>query len=684
MKDGQAVTARAVIPAANSPEPAPSQPEPTQVPAPVTVPEPKPEPVVTGEVPGLGGAGELPGPRTIGEAVVSILGPAAIGLLGALLGGMVGGGGGAPTPPPTEAPATPPKTPPKKPRGRGEGLKEKTPVVPPDDPKDTKKKKTKTETDEDVKPSETAEKETTKGGKKTKEGYLAGLWRRTKGALTSAVDAAKDVAEAEKDIKENPSLLIQTGKNAYEDVKQGLESASPLAEKIAEAAPGMARAIFQKTLNLATRQTPELVDLDDLMREAQIRKKIEDIGVGMVQGVWETVKGAATDPDKMADLVKNLTGLEDLEKATEGNRPLGERLIHGILGALGVVGLAESVGKVAVKGLRSGASGLVKTAGREAAGGLSDDAARLAAKAAGKADDAASLAGKAAGTADDAARAATREASEKYIARKAAEIEKKGLMPAEYARKGDYIDAPNVKPDLSGYTDSTVDGLRKISHEEGAVIYARPSSPHAGKLIDERKAIPKQAWVKNKTANAEDILLGAPENSELLAVSFEPKMPPDAKLAEMTDDAVKSLRKRFKERSQEWIDQADHLWENADLCTVKNKIIIDKFSRLPYTCDVDIMGFRHVDGSRLSVKKTLRLIRRTRRTPGVNVAHGSHEDWIKAMIGTSDRVVDDLIDLGVRNKHTLSSGKDALVTFRPGHRKPSASWLADHAAKVGP
>jgi len=77
MKDGQAVTASGVIPAVSSPEPEPPQPEPTLVPAPVTVPEPQPEPGVTGEVPGLGGVGELPGPRTLGEAVVSILGPAA-------------------------------------------------------------------------------------------------------------------------------------------------------------------------------------------------------------------------------------------------------------------------------------------------------------------------------------------------------------------------------------------------------------------------------------------------------------------------------------------------------------------------------------------------------------------------------------------------------------------------------
>ena len=699
MKDGQAVTASAVIPAASSPEPEPSQPEPTQVPAPVTEPEPQPlpQPDATGEVPGLGGIGNVPGPRTIGEAVVSILGPAAIGLLGALLGGMAGGGGGAPTPPPPEAPAKPPKTPPKKPRGRGEKPKKK-PVDPSDDSKDTKKKKKKSETDEEEKPSEKAEKEKKKkADEKKKEGYAAGLWRRTKGALSSAVEAAKDVATAAMDVANNPGLVIQTGRNAIDDVKQGLESGAPYVDKAIEAAPQIAKAIYKKTLDLVTKPTPELVSLEDLVREAQFRQKIEGIGTGMVQGVLETVKGAATDPDKMADLVKNLTGLEDLEKAAEGNRPLGERLLHGILGALGVVGVAEMAGKVAVKGLRSGASGLAKAAGRKAAGlsddairlagkatALSDDAARLAGKASGLSDDAARLAGKASGKADDAAKAAAREASEKYIARKAAEIEKKGIMPAEFSGKGDYIDAPNVTPDLRGYTKRSREQLRRLAHEEGKVIYARPSSPHAQKLLDERKAIPKQAWVKNKTANDIDIRLGAPERSEGLAVSFEPRKPPADEMANMSDELANAVNKRFDERAQEWIDQADNLWENADLCTVRNKLIIDKHTGLPYAGDLDIMGVRHVDGSRLSVSEWLRFELKARRMPGTNIAHGSHENWIKAKLGTKKRVSDDLIDRGVRGKHALSSGKEALVTFRPGHSKPSASWLADHASKVGP
>lgn len=77
--DGQALTAELAVPAyGTGPPPAP--------------------PVRVGPLPGLTGIGELPGPRDATEGLTGMLGPAALGLLGAMLSGLLNAPPG-PTPP---------------------------------------------------------------------------------------------------------------------------------------------------------------------------------------------------------------------------------------------------------------------------------------------------------------------------------------------------------------------------------------------------------------------------------------------------------------------------------------------------------------------------------------------------------------------------------------------------------
>ncbi|HHQ47734.1 MAG TPA: hypothetical protein ENK19_02490 [Acidobacteria bacterium] len=61
---------------------------------------------------------------------------------------------------------------------------------------------------------------------KKKEGYLAGLWRRAKGAAKSVAGAVSATAQAAKDIYNDPSLITETAKNIGHEVKETAKAAA--------------------------------------------------------------------------------------------------------------------------------------------------------------------------------------------------------------------------------------------------------------------------------------------------------------------------------------------------------------------------------------------------------------------------------------------------------------------------
>jgi len=707
MKDGQAVTASGVIPAVSSPEPEPPRPEPTKVPAPVTVPEPQPEPQpepgVTGEVPGLGGVGELPGPRTLGEAVVSILGPAAVGLLGALLGGMAGGGGEPAAPPQPGGPDAPPPVPPQKPPGRKRKPKKKKEPSPPP-PHPPKGKKDPKKEDGKKKPPKP---------KKKKVGYWTRVLQRVKDGVK---DVASGVAGAAKDIYKNPGLILQTYKNADAEVEATKRAAK---DHLIAGAKYVGKSIVHvvkhpgKAIDAVKTTAAETYGAvkDVFQHPGKALNKVKKAGLlvketvtGVAGAVWKSLKDAARDPDKLVDLVKTLVGIEDLEKSVEMDRSLASRIGHSLLGVLGIYGAAEgvvAVGRGASKVAARGGRGLLASLGDDAARiaakaaqsskGLADDAARAAArlgrKAGGNAaDDVARVAARVGGeTADDAARSAakvggkTDDLARSATSSEAAAVERKAARTSTKSpiRQGaeDFIDAPGVVPDTSGYTEHAQRHLQKIADKHDIQIYARPTTERAAKLIKNGEAIPKPMFVKNKTINQIDTLLGASADDIGKVGSFKPVRPSGRDLQRLSPEQAQKVMGRYHQRMAEFSDQASHLMENGDRCFVRKGVVHDRLTGKPYTGDIDVYGFRARNGKRLRPEKVQMISTELRlsRTES-NVMHGVHEAWDKTHLIGREREIADGIDRVIRTGH--QRGGEALVTFKPKDSIPSASWVA--------
>ncbi len=750
-KDHVGATASGVIPAwrgAQAPAPTPT----VSVPPPPLSEQPVPRPpVADGAVPGLGGAGRVPGPRSLGEALGGILGPAAIGLIGAFLGGILGGG--TPPPPVPEGPAPgsrPPSGPSKPPGGGGKKRSPKKKAVPPPPVSEKAAKKEAVEEEKKKRPPKRPARKGADGrkkeqdgaradGEKAKEGYWTHVFHRVRDGLK---EVGRDIYQGAKDIYHDPGLILQTAKNSAEEVKNGLKAAGGAISR-------GARYVGNGVLQAVKHPLDTLGSIKDFGKEALGTMKeivlhpmdfahalggamttVKDTVANVGKAVLHTISDAYHDPDKLVDLVKSLTGIEDFEKSIESGRSLGSRIGHSLMGTLGLYGAAEGLGAA-----REGASRLLAGGGKEAVAvfgddglrivaraagrteGLADDAARLAGKAAGVTDDAVRAGGRAAGSAvDDAARAGGRvaesagddvaraggqaaegaaddvarardaagDASRGPVSSNADDLEQRAAAaetpPEAMEGTKDFVET-DVVPDTSGYTEATERGLRDFAEENNVQVYTRPTTSRASELLKNGEAVPKPQFVKNKTINSIDAkYLGASEENIGKVGSFEPRRPTIDDLKDLPLEEQQRVMGRYHQRVNEYRDQAKHLAENEakGLCKVENGVVYDAGGK-PYTGDVDVYAIRGPHGEKLSPERVAELEKELRRR-GINVEHGAHENWDMSHLKGEELRIAKGIDHKIRQSHGI--GGEALVTYKPGASKSTASWV-DNTIQLG-
>ncbi len=746
-KDHVGATASGVIPAwsgtqAPAPTPTASAPVPSASEQPVAKP-----PLAEGKVPGLGGAGKVPGPRSLGEALGGILGPAAIGLIGAFLGGVLGGGTPAPTAPeaPTPGSPTPPSPPPSTPRRKKRLPKKKAappPVAPPkplEAKKEAAKKKrpVKKKDAGGAKKTEAEKKEHTKTRatkEPAKEGYWTHVFHRVRDGLK---EVGSDIYQGAKDIYRDPGLILQTAKNSAEEVKNGLKAAGGAISR-------GARYVGNGVLQAVRHPLDTLGSIKDFGKEALGTMKeivlhpmdfahalggaattVKDTVASAGKAVLQTISDAYRDPDKLVDLVKTLTGIEDFEKSIESGRSLGSRIGHSLMGTLGLYGAAEGLGAA-----RKGASRLLAGGGKEAvailgddglrvaaraagrAEGLADDAARLARKAAGASDDVVRAGGRAAGsTVDDAARAGGRaaesagddvaraggqvakgagddavrvgdtagDASRGSIASNADDLKQRAAVaetpPEAMEGTRDFVEASDVVPDTSGYTEASQRGLRDFAEENNVQVYTRPTTSRASPFLRSSEALPKPQFVKNKTINSIDAkYLRASEENIGKVGSFKPKRPSMEDLRDLSLQDQQKVMRRYRQLANEYRDQAEHLAENIKdhRIYVEDGVVYDHFMGKPYTGDVDVYAIRGPHGEKLSPERVAALEKELSRR-GINVEHGAHENWDMSHLEGDELRIAKGIDHTIRQSHGI--GGEALVTYKPGAAKSTASWV---------
>ena len=313
-------------------------------------------------IPGLGQTGSVPGPQTIIQGVIGVLGPGIIGILGGLLGGWWGGIGSVPPPVVPKPPINPPP---------------KSPVTPP--------RKTAPEKPKTAKPKQPPKKPELSSEEKARQAAAEKAKKRAE-AKARAEKLLADQQKAHADLNSWTKTVIGTVSNAGQDIQQGYHDVKGIVIPVVNTVKTEVKSAVQDVVKdpsiLVTTATGTISDV------AQGAKDLAEVGKDLVTHPveigWETVKGTAADaktlihetygkafmamvrdPAKFKDFIYNASGLEDLNKATDPNLSLVQRSGHyglavykTILNVMGGAGVKQA-GWTAVKA--AGIRGLTST-----------------------------------------------------------------------------------------------------------------------------------------------------------------------------------------------------------------------------------------------------------------------------------------------------------------------------------
>lgn len=676
--DGQALTAELAVPAyGTGPPPAP--------------------PVRVGPLPGLTGIGELPGPRDATEGLTGMLGPAALGLLGAMLSGLLNAPPG-PTPP--KSPIVPKPQSRKRVRAAGTdgGTQDKEDEIGGEGDKDQPK------------PG--------KEGPGDKPGKEA-TSRRTRGTRTEAEPTGTGASDGSQPVRLGPDgrpLVPANPERAGRVQRAGEREAKALKEAEIANRPGR---IFTDTLGRAGK---EIVDatrtIADGARDAArtaghfargLREVVTDpkataqaLRAG-VQGLADNLRTAGTlahagavaageglsaaaaaakkayhDPslltraiaglgaaawDKLTapgaiwGAIKNVTGLANFENAVDPKRTLLQRIGEVGSGVMKLYGAAQTAARVAAAAQRS-AQGLAARLGGSAAAGQASARQGLGA-----------LAPRPPAGLDAAA--AARQARAKESLRALAE-RPKPRMNARYV-------PTNQPPDLRGMPPANVRHAQVVADKYGAQIQIRPTNPDARRLL-EGGAHPKPEFLKMKTINRDDILLGAPRDGVGKVGYFRPQLPPKGSVDPAT---YQRLEARALQRAKEFDDQAPKvakLLNDKKIIVRPDGTVLNGKTGRPFAGDHDLFDIRGANGEPLP-EAVRAQIRRELSRPPFNLQHPEHAAWdyshlrrtLEAGESSSPYSIAQGVDQKILGSH--QPGGEALITMA-ADRPPGSSFLS--------
>ena len=271
---------------------------------------------------------------------------------------------------------------------------------------------------------------------------------------------------------------------------------------------------------------------------------------------------------------------------------------------------------------------------------------------------------------------------QKGQARLKAENEKKiepKKNPKDQKGTKDYEKDPNP-PDVSGYTSSSMKSIQRIANKFKARIITRPTNAAARRLLKSGQAVPKGMFVKNKTIGVLDTFLGASKKDIGKVGSFKPKLSRQ-QIKHLPKAMRREIVKRYRQRSAEYTDQAQHLLDNRDRLYVKKGVVHDRLSGKPFTGDIDVFDIRGANGKKLPPERILKIINELKKSNiKTNIEHGAHVEWDWESIKDPEdrRIAKDIYEK-IINAHTkdgsksiaknIAEGKESLVQFEPGTSK---------------
>ncbi len=260
---------------------------------------------------------------------------------------------------------------------------------------------------------------------------------------------------------------------------------------------------------------------------------------------WDGFSNIVNDPEKVYDTIKSLTGVKSFENSWDPNRGPWERVGYSVLGTF------EAYGAISTA-----------QAGQEIIGSRIDN-----------------FLGS---YSDDAARSIAAQNARNMTAEEAANLGQRG----DFIHTG-YIDDPKFM------TKDSLAEMRRIAQETGEPIYIRLGNEQSVRWIESGEAVPKDLWIKNKTINSIDEVLGARPGSQGLVGYFEPKLPAD--FASRSAAEQVAIQARFNHRMAEiekYGPDINRLVRNGQLEIQEGGILakpgVNGTDSLPYAGDNDI------------------------------------------------------------------------------------------------
>ena len=395
---------------------------------------------------------------------------------------------------------------------------------------------------------------------------------------------------------------------------------------------------------------------------------------------------AVTHP---VETVKTVLGVDNWEKAFDPNVPVTERMARALVGVFDTATTLAGV-KQAVTAGKAAAEGLVKQLGKiEAAPHVPPSWVKK-------------------GTSSQTLKEARDFARQEQIGGVALDprykiVEDPGIKVEGIGGKV----AGSKEGLMSGMTEEARKHAQMVTDRYGVRLDIRPTNQAAHDLIKSGEAVPKAPHCKSKTINEYDLHLGADPADAGKAGYFKPKEPSAADLEKLSPEVQDEVKKRYKQRLEEYKDQAEHIEEltKQGKVTVKHGVVYDGPTGKPYTGDHDLFDIRDATTGRplpryqigpdgktlLNADGTPKLnpvreqIVKELQQPPMSVQHGAHMDWkydhlndkvpAGAPKGTkSEFEVAQGIDRGVTSKH--QEGGEPLITFVSGTDKPVGSWFS--------
>jgi hypothetical protein len=336
----------------------------------------------------------------------------------------------------------------------------------------------------------------------------------------------------------------------------------------------------------------------------------------LATAIGNAIYSTVTDPTKAWEFIKNAVGVTNFQNSWDPNRSLLDRLGQVGVGVIKVYGAIVSGGKIA-SAVKSGATRV--SAWTQAAG----------------------------------------QRSGLLVGRPLP-----GQMPI---RPGGAYVSGTRPPNMSHMTQPSQRHLQRIADQYGVQIHTRPGNAAGRAWLESGSALPKPEFVKSKTLNALDELIGGPRGREGLVGCFRPQLPPKEVMRSLSRDMQQALVARARMRNQEFIKYATSLSRGE--YRIVNGVVQHGSGRF-LAGDTDIFQIRNFNGGALPPQMENMVANALAQARGSNVTHEALSTW-NGQASFNPRAAANMVN-------DARVGGQGVITFNP-HNAPTQSFLAPDA-----